>query len=113
MIRAASSNSSVNGLIRRGQQQQHSNSELRTNNERTRFRRPQIIQHFKRKSTRSLQSIELSPRIDSSQSALLSRFGWRDDDDDLTIDDGDDEIVQTIDEQHVISHPRLPPGTGR
>ena len=48
----------------------------------------------------SSQSSSL-PSSTSSQSLLLSRFGRRED---------ADEIIQTIDGQHVISHSRLPPG---
>ena len=106
MIRAASTNSSINDSIRRGQKH-HTTEKLRADKERKQFRRlgfssiPNGSQHGLSSQSKSL------PSSSSSQSVLLSRFGRRDDGDDDY--DNHNEIIQTINEQHVISHPRLPP----
>jgi len=106
MIRAASTNSSINDSIRRGQKH-HTTEKLRADKERKQFRRlgfssiPNGSQHGLSSQSKSL------PSSSSSQSVLLSRVGPRDDGDDDY--DNDNEIIQTINEQHVISHPRLPP----
>jgi len=103
MIRAASSNSSINDLIRRGLKRR-TTEQIRADNHRDDF---DVSDYPAFQTEVNTQSSSLLSST-SSQSALLSRFCRRDDDDD------DDEIVQTIDGQHVISHPRLvPPGTGR
>jgi len=100
MIRAVSSNPSINDSIRRGQKR-HTTEKLRADNERLQFRRLGFSsisngsQHDLSNQSNSL------PSSTSSQSVLLSRFGRRED---------ADELIQTIDGQHVISHPRLPPG---
>jgi len=94
MIRAASSNSSINDSIRRGQKRR-TTEQIRANKERIQFRRL----GFSRISNRSQHGLSSQsnslPSSSSSQSVLLSRFGRRED---------VDEIIQTIDGQHVISH---------
>ena len=108
MIRAASSNSSINGLIRRGQKRR-TTEQIRADNHRDDF---DVSDYPAFQTEVNTQSSSLLSST-SSQSTLPSRFCRRDDDHDDD-GDGDDEIVQTIDGQHVISHPRLvPPGTGR
>ena len=100
MVRAASTSSSINDSIRRGQKRR-TTEQIRVNKERLQFRRLGFSsisngsQHDLSNQSNSL------PSSTSSQSVLLSRFGRRED---------ADELIQTIDGQHVISHPRLPPG---
>jgi len=102
MIRAASSNSSINDSIRRGQKR-HTTEKLRANKERIQFRRLGFssISNGSRVNMVSPVNRALSPHR-----LLLNQYyylvGRRED---------IDEKIQTIDGQHVISHPRLvPPG---
>jgi len=76
MIRAASTNLSINDSIRRGQKRR-TTEQIRVNKERQQFRRLGFssisIQHGLSNQSSSL------PSSTSSQSVLLSRFGRRED----------------------------------